>query len=401
MAGWLSGVRILSFTTGVAGPNAGRVLAQCGAEVIKIESRRGGVDSFRFFTSDDDLDAAPRFIESNANVLSAQLNLKHPTGVRLLKELAARSDVVMDNFRADVLPRMGLGPDDLRAVRDDLIVLKMPGLGCDGPKSRWGTWGSTLTAVSGMTYLWNHPDQPRPIGSQGVYPDYLTGGFAPAVVIAALLHRQRTGRGVFLDMAQVEATAYMLGVSFLEALVNGHEPQPKGNDWPYAAPHNVYPCAGEDRWCAIAVETDAQWRRLCEVLGQPALADDPRYATLSLRRQHRAELDALVAEWTRERDPNATMHALQQAGVPCGVVATGEDLFNDPHLRARDYVTGIDHPTLGHMPLAAVPMHLGAGALDAPRSAAILGAHNEYVYCDVLGYDREQLAAWQQEGIVE
>ena len=99
-----------------------------------------------------------------------------------------------------------------------------------------------------MTYLWNHPDQPRPVGSQGVYPDYLTGGFAPAVVIAALLHRQRTGRGVFLDMAQVEATAYMLGVSFLEALVNGHEPQPKGNDWPYAAPHNVYPCAGEDRW---------------------------------------------------------------------------------------------------------------------------------------------------------
>ena len=116
MAGWLSGVRILSFTTGVAGPNAGRVLAQCGAEVIKIESRRGGVDSFRFFTSDDNLDAAPRFIESNANVLSAQLNLKVPTGVRLLKELAARSDVVMDNFRADVLPRMGLGPDELRTT---------------------------------------------------------------------------------------------------------------------------------------------------------------------------------------------------------------------------------------------------------------------------------------------
>ncbi len=401
MAGWLSGVRILSFTTGVAGPNAGRVLAQCGAEVIKIESRRGGVDSFRFFTSDDSLDAAPRFIESNLNVRSAQLNLKHPTGVRLLKELAARSDVVMDNFRADVLPRMGLGPDDLRAVREDLIVLKMPGLGCDGPKHRWGTWGSTLTAVSGMTYLWNHPDQPRPVGSQGVYPDYLTGGFAPAVVIAALLYRRRTGRGLFLDMAQVEATAYMLGVSFLEALVNGREPQPRGNDWPYAAPHNVYPCAGEDRWCAIAVETEGQWRALCAAIGRPELADDPRYATLSLRRQHRAELDALVSEWTRQRDPHAVMQTLQAAGVPAGVVATGEDLFHDPHLRARDYITGINHPIIGAMPLAAVPMRLAAGAVEPPRGAARLGEDNEYVYCDLLGYSREQLAAWQREGIVE
>jgi len=170
MAGWLSGVRILSFTTGVAGPNAGRVLAQCGAEVIKIESRRGGVDSFRFFTSDDDLDAAPRFIESNANVLSAQLNLKHPTGVRLLKELAARSDVVMDNFRADVLPRMGLGPDDLRAVRDDLIVLKMPGLGCEGPRANWRSWGSTLNALTGIMHLWNHPGQPRRSATKASIP---------------------------------------------------------------------------------------------------------------------------------------------------------------------------------------------------------------------------------------
>jgi len=159
-----------------------------------------------------------------AGWLSGVRILSFTTGVRLLKELAARSDVVMDNFRADVLPRMGLGPDDLRAVRDDLIVLKMPGLGCDGPRFRWGTWGSTLTAVSGMTYLWNHPDQPRPVGSQGVYPDYLTGGFAPAVVIAALLHRQRTGRGVFLDMARHKGVkrldpGYGIKVDDLEACI--------------------------------------------------------------------------------------------------------------------------------------------------------------------------------------
>jgi crotonobetainyl-CoA:carnitine CoA-transferase CaiB-like acyl-CoA transferase len=401
MPGWLTGIRVLSFTTGVAGPNAARVLAQCGAEVIKIESRQGGVDSFRYFTTADDLDAAPRFVEANLNVLSAQLNLKHPTGVRLLRELAARCDVVLDNFRADVLPRLGLGPDDLRQVRPDLIVVKLPGLGCSGPKHRWGTWGSTLTAFSGMTHLWNHPGQPRPIGAQVVYPDYVCAALAPTVVLAALLHRQRTGQGLFVDLAQVEATAYLLGVSFLEALVNERDPAPIGNDWPYAAPHNAYPCQGEDRWCVIAVETDDQWRRLCDLLGQPALATDPRYATLAARRQHLPDLDALVAAWTRERDAHAVLHTLQQAGVPCGVVQSGEDLFNDSHLRARDFITPVEHPRLGTLPLPTVPLHLEGGGLEQPRRAALFGEHNAYVFCDLLGYSPDQLAAWQQEGVVD
>jgi crotonobetainyl-CoA:carnitine CoA-transferase CaiB-like acyl-CoA transferase len=401
MAGWLEGIRVLSFTTGVAGPNAARLLAQCGAEVIKIESRRGGVDSFRFFSSQDSLDAAPRFIEANLNVLSAQLNLKHPTGVRLLRELAAKSDVVLDNFRPDVLPRLGLGPEEFRQVRPDLIVLKMPGLGSTGPKHRWGTWGITLTAFSGMTYLWNHPGQPRPVGSQAVYPDYVAAVFAPTIVLAALLYRRRTGQGLFLDLAQVELTAYLLGVSFLEIAVNGREPTPCGNDWPYAAPHNCYPCQGEDRWCVIAVETDEQWRRLCAVLGRPELADDPRYATLARRREHLAEIDALIAAWTRQREAHAVMHTLQAAGVPCGVVQSGEDLYHDPHLRARGFISTIDHPVIGQMPVAGIPMHLPEGALAPVRSAATLGAHNEYVFCELLGYSREQLAAWQREGVVD
>lgn len=400
MGGFLQGVRVVTFTAGVAGPNAGRVLAQCGAEVIKVESRKGGIDSFRYFTKEDDLNTSPRFIEANLNVLSAQINLKHPTGVRLVKELAARSDVVLDNFRADVLPRLGLGSDDLRAQHPELIVIKMPGLGTDGPRSWYGTWGSTLTAFSGMTYLWNHPGQPRPVGAQGVYPDYLAAAFAPTVVLAALLHRERTGQGLTLDMAQVEATAYLLGVSYLEAAVNGREPRPIGNDWPYAAPHNTYPCRGDDRWCAICVETDEQWRRLCELLGRPDLARDPRYATLERRRQRLEELDELVATWTREREAHQVMRLLQEAGVPCGVVQSGEDLYHDPHLRAREYIAWVDHPSLGRMPLAPTPLRLSGGGLEAPRCAAMLGEHNEYVICEILGYSREQLRAWQENGVV-
>jgi len=396
----LRGVRVLSFTTGIAGPHAAVALARCGAEVIKIESRHGGIDSFRYFASDDDVNSSPRFIEANLNVLSAQLNLKHPTGVRLLKELAARSDVVMDNFRPDVLPRLGLSPAELRQVRDDLIVLRLPGLGCSGPRYWYGTWGSTLTAFSGMTYLWNHPGQAEPVGFQGVYPDYVVAAYAPAVVLAALLHRQRTGRGVELELAQVEVTAYLLGVSFLDATINQREPAPVGNDWPYAAPHDVYPCRGEDRWCAIAVETDAQWRALCVVLALPELAEDPRYATLAARREHRAALDALLAATTREWDARALMEACQAAGVPCGVVQDAADLLEDPQLRARDFVVSVEHPRLGRIAMADVPLRLSDGGLEPPRCAAMLGEHNEYVFGTVLGYSAAEIAAWQREGVI-
>lgn len=401
MSGWLSGVRLVTFTTGVAGPNAARVLAQCGAEVIKVESRQGGIDSFRYFAEDGGLDESPRFIESNLNVLSLTLNLKDPTGVRLLRELAAQSDVVLDNFRAEVLPRLGLRPADLQAARPDLIVIKLPGLGCTGPRWHWGTWGSTLMALTGATYLWNHPGQPRPIGAQGVYPDYVTTALAPMVVLAALLHRRRTGQGVSIDLAQAEAMASLLGVSYLDALVNDRDPRPVGNDWPYAAPHNCYPCAGEDRWCVIAVETDAQWRHLCEAMGQAALADDPRFATLAARRANLDALDALVTAWTRERDAHAVMTALQTAGVPCGVVQSGDDLYHDPHLQARGGITSVDHPTLGNMPLASLPIRLPAGALEPARRAAMLGEHNGYILGDLLGYSADQIAAWQAAGVVD
>ena len=399
--GFLTGIRVVSFTTGIAGPNAARILAQCGAEVIKIESRHGGLDTFRFFGAGSDLDRAPRFIESNLNVLSAQINLKHPTGLRLTRELIAKSDVVLDNFRPEVMPRLGLGPDELRRLKPELIVARMPGLGLLGPKSWYGTWGSTLTAFSGMTYLWSHPGGARPIGSQGVYPDYVSAALLPGLIIAALLRRRATGQGATLELAQVEATAYMLGATLLDAAVNRREPQPGGNASPDYAPHNCYPCRGADRWCVIAVESDDQWRTLASLLGRSYLAD--RFRNLAARQENVAAIDALVSAWTRELDAHEVMHRLQRAGVPAGVVQTAEDLFNDPHLRDRGFINidGIDHPTLGHMPLPALPLHISDGGIDDMRCSDMLGAHTEYAICNLLGYSREQLVAWQQEQILE
>ena len=379
MTSFLTGIRVLSLSTGIAGPNAARMLANYGAEVLKVESRAGGIDAFRSYG--DNPEASPRFVEVNLNTRSLTLNLKHPEGVALLKEVAATCDVVMDNFRPGVLPRLGLGPEDLHAVKPDLIVVRMPGLGSTGPLAGYGTWGPTLTAYSGLTYLWNHPGRERPVGSQGVYPDYLTGEMVPIAVVAALIERRRTGRGKVIDVAQVDLAAYMLGTILLDVLVNGREATPVGNDCAELAVHGCYPCAGEDRWCVIAVENDAQWRALSQVIGSEPDAEQ-------------------IAAWTRERDAFEVMERLQSAGVPAGVVQSGADLAADPHLAARGFIETTHHPVLGDMPMAGLPLHFSAGGHEPYRSPPPLGADNEYVITELLGHSREELARWEAEQVV-
>ena len=298
----LNGVRILTFTTGYAGPYAGRLLASYGAEVIKIESRKGGLDTFRHYGQHKDIDAAPRFIECNLGVRSLSVNLKHPTGQRLIKELAGKSDAILQNFRPRVLDKLGLGDDELRKTNPKLVILKLPGFGSEGPKSGYGTWGFNLTAFSGMTYLWNHPEQDRPIGSQGVYPDHLGFVMGPTLMVAALLNSRRTGKGVTIDLAQIEGTAYTLGTTYLETSVNGDDPKPRGNHYGEAAPHGCYRCQGDDRWCVISVRDEEEWRSFCQVIGRTELVSDSRFADRQARLKHASELDAIVQRVDRRRE---------------------------------------------------------------------------------------------------
>jgi crotonobetainyl-CoA:carnitine CoA-transferase CaiB-like acyl-CoA transferase len=396
MAGILSGVRVVSLSTGIAGPNAARMLANYGAEVFKVESNAGGLDAFRSYG--DSPEASPRFIEVNLNTRSITLNLKQPEAVALLKELVARSDIVMDNFRPGVMERLGLGPEELVALRDDLIVVRMPGLGSSGPLSGYGTWGPTLTAYSGLTYLWNHPGQERPIGSQGVYPDYLTGVMVPVVVTAALLQRRRTGKGAVIDVAQVDLAAYMLGTILLDALVNGRDAKPNGNDSAVMAPHGCYRCQGTDRFCVIAVRDDEEWAGLRDIVGAE-LADE-RYATVVGRQRHRAELNQAIADWTAGHDAFEVMERLQAAGVPAGVVQSGADLAADPHLRARGFLETVSHPILGEITMAGLPIHFSRGGAEPYKSPPRLGADNEYVVTELLGHSKEELTRLEEAQIV-
>jgi crotonobetainyl-CoA:carnitine CoA-transferase CaiB-like acyl-CoA transferase len=398
VASFLSGIRVVSLSTGIAGPNAARGLALFGAEVFKVESRAGGLDAFRSYG--DNPEASPRFIEVNLNTRSLTLNLKDPQGISLFKELVAKSDVVMDNFRPQVLPRLGLGPGDLLSVNPRVIVVRMPGLGSDGPLSAYGTWGPTLTAYSGLTYLWNHPGQDRPIGSQGVYPDYLTGAVVPAIVVAALLQRHRTGKGIAIDVAQMDLAAYTLGTIFLDASVNDRDPAPVGNLSPHMEPHNCFPCLGDDRWCVIAVQNDTQWVHLCTAMGQPELASDERFSTLLARRKNRQELFDLISAWTRRREAASAMELLQSVGVPAGVVQGGSDLAADAQLKARGFIEIVDHPILGKMPMAGLPMHFSDGRHDSLKSPPPLGSDNEYVITEILGHSADDLKRWEEEEVV-
>jgi benzylsuccinate CoA-transferase BbsF subunit len=396
----LKGVRILAFTTGYAGPYAGRLLANYGAEVIKIESRKGGLDTFRHYGQHKDIDAAPRFIECNLGVRSMAVNLKHPVGARLIKELAGKSDAVLQNFRPRVLDKLGLGDDDLRKANPKLVIVKLPGFGTEGPKSSYGTWGFNLTAFSGMTYLWNHPDQERPIGSQGVYPDHLGFVMGPTLMVAALLNSRRMGRGVTIDLAQIEGTAATLGVTYLETSVNGDDPQPKGNHYAVAAPHGCYRCQGADRWCVISARTDEEWRSLCGIIGRADLASDSRFATLALRLQNRSALDALVEEWTQARTAEEVMTRLQSAGVAAGVVQTGADLLKDVQLRQRNYFASFADSLIGpfEIPRSGI---LFRGMDEEPlRLPNRFGSDNDQILGELLGYDKATIEQWRADEVL-
>jgi benzylsuccinate CoA-transferase BbsF subunit len=396
----LEGVRILTFTTGYAGPFAGRLLAEHGAEVIKIESYKGGLDSFRHYGQHNSIDAAPRFIECNLGVRSLTVNLKHPTGIRIIRELVAQSHGILQNFRPKVLEKLGLGEETLREINPKIVIVQLPGFGSVGPKSWYGTWGFNLTAFSGMTYLWNHPDQDRPVGSQGVYPDHVGFISGPTLMVAALLRSKLTGKGVTIDVAQVEATAYTLGVTYLDAAVNDHDPQPLGNRDPVAAPHGCYRCRGDDRWCVISVRNEQEWKRFCAAIGRDELITDSRFAERLSRLKNAAHIDAIVQEWTIERSPEEAMRILQEQGIAAGVVQSGADLLKDPQLRHRDYFASFGDSPIGPFEIPRSALRFGGMSQEPLRLPSPLGTDTESILQEILGYDKKTIDQWREEEVL-
>jgi crotonobetainyl-CoA:carnitine CoA-transferase CaiB-like acyl-CoA transferase len=399
--GPLDGMRIVSFDHVLAGPYGTTILAELGADVIKVESSKGGMDPFRFFGTGEDPNVSPRFLEFNRNKRSFTVNLKHPKGQKVLHDLVAKADAVLDNYSVDVVGRIGLAYEDLRKVNPDIINLRMPGLGTTGPKRYFSTVGVNITAFTGLTYLWNHPGVTNPpIGSQAVFPDYVSGVLCAIIIISGVLYRDRQKQGAFIDLAQSEATAFMIGASLIEAAASGTDPQPIGNAAASAAPHDCYPCKGEDRWCVIAAESEEQWAALAKIIGG-GVGQDARFKTMGDRLKNRDELNSIILRWTEDKNAFEVMDRLQNAGVPCGVVQTGEDLTNDPQLKERGFIVAVENPRLGRVVLPNFPLQFTNAKLTRRWEFPVLGRDTEAVLRDVVGYGEATILMHKQDGVLE
>ncbi len=392
----LAGCLVVSLGVVAVGPEVCWLLSELGAEVVKIESRVK-LDPLREVSLDPD---APNrcftFNDENRGQRSVCLDLTTARGRELALALCARADVVVENNRGGVVRAWGLDYADVRRVRPDVVYLASQGYGRDGPLGEIQGFGPLNGAFAGAHWLWNHPDAPYPAGASLNHPDHVASKLATVAVLAALEHRRRTGEGQLIDMAQTEAAAFLLGETYLETPCTGRPAGPHGNAVTYAAPHGVYPCVGDDRWCAIAVVGDDAWAAFRRVAGWD---DDPALATLAGRLAAAAVLDARVAAWTAGWDGELLAAALQAAGVSAMPVLGPDDLRADEHVLERGAIVTVEHPEVGPARHAANPLRLSRTRLVSAGAAPVLGEGTEDVLCRVLGLSADAVRALIEAGV--
>jgi crotonobetainyl-CoA:carnitine CoA-transferase CaiB-like acyl-CoA transferase len=402
----LEGLRVVEFTMGMAGPWIGRFMAWCGAEVVKIESHKHPT-VVRLYAppGEPELGTQPQlspwFTDWDAGKRFVALDLQRPEAVELAKRLVARADVVVENYRSGVMEKLGLGYEALRRVKPDLIYFSSSGYGDSGPNHEYVTWGPNIEALSGMSTLSGFPDRPCTV-TQYAYPDALSALHGLTAIMGALDHRSRSGEGQRVSLSQLETCISAVGDVMLEQLVNGREPKRLGNASHNAAPHGCYPAAGEDRWCAIAVNGESQWLRFCEQLGEPERARDPRFASLEARLAHAEELDHWVASWTSLRSAEEAMAQLQEVGIAAGVVATVEDqLQGDPQLAERHFFESVDHLVKGSVLATGIPLGLTGTPGRTDRAGGAIGEDNAYVFGELLGMSEQEIERHVAAGAIE
>jgi crotonobetainyl-CoA:carnitine CoA-transferase CaiB-like acyl-CoA transferase len=387
----LAGVRVLDFTWVLAGPYCTRVLADLGAEVIKLqtEERSQGVNGNAF----------PYFALWNRNKRSVNLRMKHPQALDIFRRMVEQADVMVENFSVGVLDRWGIGYDTVRQWNPRIIYMSMAGAGQSGPWRDFVTYAPTIHALCGLTYLTNPPDR-QDIGLGCAYTDHLSGLSGALAVLEALEARRQTGVGQRIDLSQLEVGAYLVGPALVDFLNNDRAAHPQGNRDAFCdyVPNNVYRCR-HNEWLAITARDDQDWGRLCQTIGAQALASDGRLASVEGRRAHRAEIDQALGLWAAQQDAEQAMRQLQAAGVPAGKVCTMRDFTErDEQLAARQWLVEVENKLLGRHQLDRFPAVFSDATLDyAP--APFLGEHNFEVYKELLGMSEEEVATAIGEGL--
>ena len=406
--GVLDGVRILDFSRIWAGPHCTKLLADMGAEVIKVESARNW-DPHRMIVGsgnlpdgeqgDDPWNRSGWFNTLHMSKLGITCEIRHPAGTAVLEELVSISDVVVENFRTGLMARRGFGYEALRKLRPDIIVLSMPAFGNTGPWKDYIQYGIGQEQLGGISAMNGYLGEDAPVKSGVNFGDPISGAHAAGAVLSALWRRRRTGRGAFLDVSQLESSISVVGEHIIGYQMDGGQPTKRGNRHPIMAPHGAYPCRGEDRWITIAVGSDNEWALLCKVLALPELADDSRFADTLSRHRNQDALDDIISARTADRDARKLVGMLQRSGIAAALVMTGEDIFNDPHYQERGLLELVDHPSAGMYFLPGVAWKMSATPGTIRWPAPRLGEHNDFVYGEILGMANSDVARLDAEGV--
>lgn len=409
--GPLAGLRVVDMTTAWAGPMAGRILAFLGAEVIHVESA-GKLDTWRQYkqvyspyrypvdgAGERPWNRVAQFNSQNVNKLSLTLDLKLPGGTETMLKLLARSDVLLANFTPGTLARLGLGYDALKAIRPDIIVVEMPAFGLSGPMAHGPAIGPTMEMAAGMASMIGYPGGP-PTTTGPTYPDPMGGFHGAAAVLTALLHRKRHGGGQHVEVPQVEAAMHYIGEHILHAIATGESPEPIGSRAPWAAPHGIFPAAGDEQWVAIAIHDDPAFHTLCAVMDRPDLARDPRFATLFGRLRHQDALEAVIGAWTGERDKHAIAELLQSRGIPAAPVNDAAEAAASPYLRHRGHFTALTHPEIGVIPHEGLPFRLSDTPGGQHRASPCLGQDTVTILRDIVGLSATEIAELARAGTI-
>jgi len=399
----LDGLRVADFTWIISGPLTSKILADHGAQVVRIESY-ARPDNLRSISPMKDgipgINRSATFARYNTNKFGVCLNLKKPKALAVARRIVAWADIVLENFTPGVMDRLGLGYEELRQVKPDIIMLSLPLLGGSGPLARHPGLGVQLSDLIGFGNITGWPDR-EPSTPAGAYTDFISPYFAVSTLMAALDYRRHTGKGQYIEISQFEAGIHFMAPLMLDWVVNGREPVRKGNRCDYAAPHGVYRCLGHERWCAITVFKDDEWGGLCNVIGNPALSEDSRFNTLTGRLQHSEEIDRLIEEWTATQTAEDVMLKMQKAGVPAGVALNGRDLFENTQLNERGFYKGLTHAEMGYHHYPRAPFRFDSTPCEPERPAPCLGQDNEFVCRQILGMDDEEFVQLLNEDIFQ
>ncbi|MSP37701.1 MAG: CoA transferase [Deltaproteobacteria bacterium] len=396
----LEGIRVIELTTGAAGPTVARVLCEFGAEVIRCETRLRG-DGHR--GEDPKLwNKKPDFMKLQRGKKSFTVNMSTPKGRELVKELAKKSDVLVENFGLGILEKWGLNWPDLQLINPNIILIRVKGMGCTGPHAADLTYGPNVGNTMATTYLWNYPGATTATAEPRTqHPDFMGGVTGAFGVVLALIQRKKTGRGQWIDSAQQEIGASLLGPKYLEYTVNKREPQPEGNRSLVAAPYGPYQCKGDDRWCVISVYNDDEWQRFAALLEKSGLKRDAKFATHLDRVRHKDELDKWVTSWTLKHDPYEIMELVQGVDVCAAVVQDVEDQFkNDKQYAATGFLVNMTEPEAGDVVTENVPMRMSLTPGRVRGVAPLMGEHTHEIARNLLGLSDDEIKKLDDEKVL-